>query len=80
MKVVVTRTSDWNLRVIKEFSTIDELFKFMRECRHPLILNTNSDKGYCISDIVKYHGVTSEVAEQISECDYAIEIYDTWRE
>ena len=80
MKVIVTKTSDWHYIVVKEFSTIDELFGFMDECGHSLVLRENYEKGKCISDIIKFDGVTKKVAEQISECDYVAEIYDTWRE
>lgn len=63
MKAVITKTNDWHYIVVKEFSTAEEVFKFMNECGHSLVLRENYEKGRCISDIVKLDRVTAKVAE-----------------
>lgn len=80
MKAVIKKTNDWNYRVVKDFSSLQELLDFRQNCGHCIIIDANDNKGYPISDIVKWYGVTSDVAKAISESDFQIEIYNSWRE
>lgn len=67
MKFVVTRTSSEQYK-IKNFSTTEELIRFMKKVGHPLILQPNFFFGEKGED------------KELRTTPYEIEIYDDYRE
>lgn len=64
MKALITKTSDWEYREVKEINSIEDIFKI-----HPRVVLEKIDDAY-----------TDLFGEKYKDFDMKIEIYDDWRE
>jgi len=75
MKILITKTSDRNYSELKEY---DSLERCVEEC-----LNLNDDSNDIPEVVIsrpKDYGNWYKGNTEILQCDYIVEIYDTWRE
>ena len=70
MKICVTRTSDGSYQEIKEYDNLDQ-------CVEELL--TYELYGRYAPEVVVSKPADWKSAS-VKECDYVVEIYDTWRE
>lgn len=71
MKIFVTRSSEWRASgTVKEFEDLDSCIN--------TLLETEDFGDYEPEVIVSK--VSNPMFEKEKECEYAVEIYDTWRE
>lgn len=80
IKVVMVRTSKHYWYQIKTIQNLEALMTIYRD-KGDLILRKNWNYKEDPKRIVRFwDGMTLEDAKEISECELALEIYDTWRE
>ena len=82
MIVLITKVSEDYYFDFKDFQTFDDLISFMKESKHPLVLGQNDFYDSDPQDILKYWDTINdlEIAKNICECKYEVEIYDDWIE
>lgn len=81
IKVLMTKTSDDFWYQIKTIPNLESLISIFKD-KGDLILQDNWHYKEDPKKIVKlcWNGITLEDAKEISECEYMLEIYDTYRE
>lgn len=79
IKVVMERTSKSNWYQIKTIPNLEALISIYKE-EGDLILRKNWRYGEDPKIIRLCERIPFEDAKEISECELALEIYDTWRE
>ena len=70
MKICVTRTSDFDYEEIKEYDNLEQCIK---ELLNPELYGRTTPE-VVVSKPANWHPAS------VRECDYVVEIYDTWRE
>jgi hypothetical protein len=81
MKFVIVKASDDYWRRIKEFKNLKDLLKYREKMGDDLIISDNHWKGEDPVDIMRFLRIEDiEIAKEISEIDYEIEIYDDYIE
>ena len=65
MKIWITKTSDWNYGVAKEYENIKDCIDYLFE---------TEETNLVISKVPDFY------PDEAKQCEYKIEIYDTWRE
>ena len=70
MKICITRTSDYEYEEIKEYKSLDECVKEL----------LNPDLYQKFAPEVVVSRPRDWYPPKINECEYVVEIYDTWRE
>ena len=80
MEFVVYKTSSDELNNIRNFSTIEDFLRFKTRQKNDLIITDNPVYKTNPNDIAKYNRVDIELAKRLSEIEYAIEIYNDYRE
>ena len=80
IKVVMTRTSEdywYKIVTIPNLETLIDIFKNTGD----LILQKNWRYKNDPKEIIEFwEGMTIEDAKEVSECEFELEIYDTYRE
>lgn len=80
IKVIMTRTSEnywYQIKIIPNLETLLTIFKNKGD----LILQKNWSYKEDPKEIAKFwKGMTLEDAKEVSECEFELEIYDTYRE
>ncbi len=80
IKVIMTRTSEnywYQIKIIPNLETLLTIFKDKGD----LILQKNWSYKEDPKEIAKFwKGMTLEDAKEVSECEFELEIYDTYRE
>ena len=80
IKVVMTKSSEdywYEIRTISNLETLITIFKD----KGNLILQKNWRYGDDPKEIARFwEGMTLEDAKEVSECEYDLEIYDSYRE
>lgn len=80
IKVVMTRTSEDYWYQIKTIPNLESLIDIYRS-EGDLILQKNWRYKDDPKEFVKFwDGMTLEDAKEVSECEFELEIYDTYRE
>ena len=80
VEVLIARTSDDFWYCFKEFSTFESLLTFVKE-NGSVVVEKNWHYGNDPKEMLIYwDGLTLEDAKKITECEFKVEIYDTWRE
>ena len=80
MDFVITYTSQSHAPSIKHFNSLEELINFYNKVGS-LILQHNTLKNEDPNFIMEWNCVSNiELATQICECDYELEVYDDYRE
>lgn len=64
MKALITKTSDWKYKEVREIKSIDDIINIYRK-----LVITKIDDNYL-----------EIIGEKYKDCDIEIEIYDDWRE
>ena len=64
MKSLITKTSDWKYKEVREINSIDDIINIYRK-----LVITKIDDNYL-----------EIIGEKYKDCDIEIEIYDDWRE
>lgn len=81
MTVFVTKTSEDYWYDFKSFDTIESLFDFINENGSIVVQRNSCYYNEKPSNLMRgWEGMSIEDAEKISNSEYTIEIYDTWRE
>lgn len=80
MEFVVYKTSSDEINNIRNFSTIEDFLRFKTRQKNDLIITDNPVYKTNPNDITKYNRVDIELAKRLSEIEYAIEIYNDYRE
>ena len=70
MKICITRTSDYGYKEIKEYKSLDECVKEL--------LNPDLYPKFAAEVVVSKPNDWDPPKSK--ECEYVVEIYDTWRE
>ena len=70
MKICITRTSDYGYKEIKEYKSLDECVKEL----------LNPDLYQKFAPEVVVSSPNDWEPPKSKECEYVVEIYDTWRE
>lgn len=78
MKFAITTTNDHSYCAIKEFKTINDLIRFMKEKEYDLIITHNSAYKEKVINVQRYYPEVD--AEELVKIPYEIEIYDGYRE
>jgi hypothetical protein len=81
IKVLMTKTSDYFWYQIKTIPNLESLISIFKD-EGDLILQNNwhyKEDPKKIANL-NWSGMTLEDAKEISECEYMLEIYDTYRE
>lgn len=78
MTVLVTKAnSDYWYR-IRVFSTMEDIQRFIKECKHPIIIERNSYTDDAIFDF--WDGFKEEDIPLLEKAKLHITIYDSWVE
>lgn len=72
MKIHVERTSDWHYGEIRDYDTLED-------CINDLLEHENYGNNSPEVVVSKPNSETW-VPEKARQCDFRVEIYDTWRE
>lgn len=78
MKVLVTKANSDYWYKIRVFNTIEDIQRFIKECRHPIVIEKNTYTDDVIFDY--WEGMKAEDIPIIKECPLNIIIYNSWLE
>ena len=80
IKVVMTKTSEDYWYRIKTIQNLEELITILKNERR-LVLQTNWNYKSDPKKLAdRWDGMTLEDAKEVSECEFIVEIYDSYRE
>ena len=77
MKFVVTKTSSDDYMAIRDFPTVESLITFMKQKKHPLIID---DNFFYKEDAKRVPHFSKISPDELVSIPYNIEIYDDYRE
>ena len=78
MTILVTKANHDYWYKIKEFNTIEDIYNFIKQCKHSIIIEENS---YTNDNVFKYwDGMKKEDIPIIKKCSLHIIIYNSWVE
>lgn len=75
MNFIISKTSDPKYFDIQHFSTLQDLINFVDDIGNEVIIKT-ADSFW----LVNTENTKGFSEEQITSCNYELEIYDDWRE
>ena len=78
MKVLVTKANSDYWYKIRVINTMEDLQRFIKECKHDVVIGENT---YTNDDIFDYwEGMKAEDIPIIKECSLHLIIYNSWLE
>lgn len=79
MKFYIYSTSGSTHEYVKTFSSLEELMTF-QALNGTIVIKDNYWYNEAPDVLISFHGLNPEEAQEIINCDKAIEIYDDYRE